>query len=120
GFCRKSVLIEVMTSRSNRQIADIRSAYEEMFMVELETDFSRRTSGYLQESTLYVLLRLLITLCDCNRDETEATDQISATQDAFKLYNARRFRFGLENCFIEILTKRNFKQLALIFDEYEK
>ncbi|KHJ76749.1 Annexin, partial [Oesophagostomum dentatum] len=64
--------------------------------------------------------RLLITLCDCNRDETEATDQINAAQDAFKLYNARRFRFGLENCFIEILTKRNFKQLALIFDEYEK
>ncbi|RCN46118.1 Annexin [Ancylostoma caninum] len=50
GFRKKWVLIEVMTSRTNKQMADIRRAYEDMFMTELEFDISRKTNGYFQGS----------------------------------------------------------------------
>ncbi|ETN80185.1 Annexin, partial [Necator americanus] len=43
-----------------------------------------------------------------------------AMQDALKLYSARQRRFGLENCFIEVLVSRDTKQLELVFEEYEK
>ncbi|EYB81916.1 hypothetical protein Y032_0371g124 [Ancylostoma ceylanicum] len=52
GLRRKSVLIEVITSRTNKQMADIRRAYGSMFKTELEFDISRKTSGYFQERSI--------------------------------------------------------------------
>ncbi|KAK6743971.1 hypothetical protein RB195_010960 [Necator americanus] len=66
------------------------------------------------------LQRLLLSLCACRRDESNTTNRQNAVKDALKLYSARQRRFGLENCFIEVLVSRNTKQLELVFEEYEK
>ncbi|VDM84611.1 unnamed protein product, partial [Strongylus vulgaris] len=101
---KESVLIEIMTSRTNQQIAQIRSVYKQLYHRELEADLIGDTSGYFQ--------RLLVSLCSGGRDESNYTDQLRANQDARKLYNAGERRLGTdESCFNQILASQNFSQL---------
>uniref|UniRef100_A0A0K0DP29 Annexin n=1 Tax=Angiostrongylus cantonensis TaxID=6313 RepID=A0A0K0DP29_ANGCA len=102
---KESILIEIMTSRTNQQIADIRQAYQQLYSRSLEADLIGDTSGCFQ--------RLLVSLCAGGRDES--------THDARKLYSAGERRLGTdESCFNAILASNNFFQLRAIFDEYQK
>ncbi|KAL6726704.1 hypothetical protein Aduo_008647 [Ancylostoma duodenale] len=110
---KESVLIEIMTSRTNQQIAEIRTVYKQLYRRELEADLIGDTSGYFQ--------RLLVSLCAGGRDESNFTDGLRANQDARKLYSAGERRLGTdESCFNQILASQNFSQLRLVFAEYEK
>ncbi|RCN38787.1 Annexin [Ancylostoma caninum] len=114
GFGTKElVLIEIMTSRTNEQIAAIRDAYKDLYGTDLEDDLIGDTSGAFQ--------RILVSLCAGGRDESNYFDHLSANQDAHALYDAGENQLGTdESCFNRILASRNFNQLRLIFDEYEK
>uniref|UniRef100_A0A7I4YFY7 Annexin n=1 Tax=Haemonchus contortus TaxID=6289 RepID=A0A7I4YFY7_HAECO len=110
---KESVLIEIMTSRTNSQIAEIRNVYQQLYRTSLESDLIGDTSGCFQ--------RLLVSLCAGGRDESNRTDPLRANQDARKLYSAGERRLGTdESCFNAILASNNFNQLRLIFDEYQK
>ncbi|KAK6743399.1 hypothetical protein RB195_010575 [Necator americanus] len=110
---KESVLIEIMTSRTNQQIAEIRQVYKQLYRRDLEADLIGDTSGCFQ--------RLLVSLCAGGRDESNYTDHLRANQDARKLYSAGERRLGTdESCFNQILASQNFNQLRLVFDEYEK
>lgn len=110
---KESILIEIMTSRTNQQIADIRQAYQQLYSRSLEADLIGDTSGCFQ--------RLLVSLCAGGRDESTHVDHLRANQDARKLYSAGERRLGTdESCFNAILASNNFFQLRAIFDEYQK
>ncbi|KHJ83291.1 Annexin [Oesophagostomum dentatum] len=72
---KESLLIEIMTSRTNQQIAEIREAYKQLYHKELEEDIAGDTSGSFQ--------RLLVSLCVGGRDESNYTDHTKANQVSF-------------------------------------
>ncbi|KAL7070329.1 hypothetical protein ACQ4LE_010275 [Meloidogyne hapla] len=110
---KEHILIEIMTTRTNAQIIQIRSAYGQLYGSDLERDMIGETSGYFK--------RMLVALCTGARDESMITDPLKASQDAKKLYRAGEARLGTdESAFIAILSAQNYNQLRLIFNEYQK
>ncbi|VDN54426.1 unnamed protein product [Dracunculus medinensis] len=110
---KESVLIEIMCSRNNAQILDLRNIYRQIFNRELEADLISETSGHFK--------RLLVSLCAAGRDESMRTDPLKANQDARALYNAGERRLGTdESAFNAILASQNYAQLRLVFQEYQK
>uniref|UniRef100_A0A0N5AX43 Annexin n=1 Tax=Syphacia muris TaxID=451379 RepID=A0A0N5AX43_9BILA len=110
---KESVLIEIMCSRTNSQINEIKQAYKHKYGNDLERDVVGDTSGYFQ--------RLLVSMCAAGRDESMRTDQLKANQDAHSLRKAGEQRLGTdETCFNAILAAQNYAQLRLVFQEYQK
>uniref|UniRef100_A0A914HP99 Annexin n=1 Tax=Globodera rostochiensis TaxID=31243 RepID=A0A914HP99_GLORO len=110
---KEHVLIEIMTTRTNSQIHEIKLAYRKKHHTDLEKDIVDDTSGYFR--------RLLISLCSGARDEQMHTDRTKAQQDAHKLWCAGEARLGTDEiAFNSILAAQNFGQLLLVFDEYQK
>ncbi|KAF7631111.1 Annexin [Meloidogyne graminicola] len=143
---KEHILIEIMTTRSNAQILQIRSAYAQLYASDLERDLIGETSGYFK--------RMLVALCTGARDESMLTDPLRANQaelpkqclayknihtifrlkienikrilffyklfflqDANKLYRAGERRLGTdESAFIAILSAQNYNQLRLKVD----
>uniref|UniRef100_A0A915N140 Annexin n=1 Tax=Meloidogyne javanica TaxID=6303 RepID=A0A915N140_MELJA len=110
---KEHILIEIMTTRTNAQIIQLRSAYAQLYCSDLERDMIGETSGYFK--------RMLVALCTGARDESMIADPLRANQDANKLYRAGEARLGTdESAFIAILSAQNYNQLRLIFNEYQK
>ncbi|KAI6214669.1 Annexin [Aphelenchoides besseyi] len=110
---RENVLIEIMTTRTNAQIQQLKHAYRQLYGKELEDHLVSETSGYFK--------RMLISMCAGGRDESGRTDQLKANQDARSLYRAGEQRLGTDEAqFNAILAAQNFVQLRLVFDEYQK
>lgn len=106
-------LIEVLCSLSNQEINDIKMCYHRLYGTILEQDLVSETSGNFK--------RMLVSLCNANRDESGRADINIARQDAQDLLNAGVLRFGTdESTFNRILCQRNFEQLKLVCQEYEK
>ncbi|KAI6225294.1 Annexin [Aphelenchoides fujianensis] len=109
---RENVLIEIMTTRTNAQIQQLKQTYRQLYGKELEDHLISETSGYFK--------RLLISMCAGGRDESGRTDQLKANQDARSLYRAGEQRLGTDEAqFNAILAAQNFHQLRLVFDEYK-
>jgi len=61
-----------MTTRTNAQIIQLRSAYAQLYCSDLERDMIGETSGYFK--------RMLVALCTGARDESMITDPLRANQ----------------------------------------
>jgi annexin A7/11 len=110
---KESVIIEIMTTRSNDEIRRIKRVYEEMYDHSLEQDLKGDTSGPFQN--------LLVSLCIGERDEHGHVDSHKANLDAHKLFHAGGQSKGIDQAvFNEILTSQNYSQLCRVFEEYEK
>uniref|UniRef100_A0AC34Q5I2 Annexin n=1 Tax=Panagrolaimus sp. JU765 TaxID=591449 RepID=A0AC34Q5I2_9BILA len=110
---KESVLIEIMTTRTNAQIQELKMTYKQLYGHDLERDLIGETSGHFK--------RLLVSLCAGGRDESNYTDPLRANQDARNLYRAGEQRLGTdESCFNAILASQNMYQLRMVFDEYQK
>jgi len=110
---KESVLIEIMCSRTNAQIAELRLVYRQMYGADLERELIGETSGHFK--------RLLISMCAGGRDESGHVDPLKANQDARALYKAGEGRLGTdESKFNAILAAQNFAQLRAVFVEYQK
>ncbi|XP_017395513.1 annexin A3 [Cebus imitator] len=93
----EDALIEILTTRTSRQMKEISQAYYTVYKKSLGDDISSETSGDFRKA--------LLTLADVRREEV--------------LYNAGENRWGTdEDKFTEILCLRSFPQLKLTFDEY--
>lgn len=110
---KENILIEIMTTRSDAQIRELKQTYKQMFGKDLESDLVGDTSGPFQ--------KLLVSLCTAGRDESGRTDPLKANQDARTLLRAGERKLGTdESTFNAILATQNYHQLRLVFDEYEK
>jgi len=110
---KENVLIEILSTRSNTQLDQLKATYKQLFGKELEKEVMDETSGPFK--------KLLVSLCCGGRDESGRTDQLKANQDGRSLYRAGEQKLGTdESEFNRILASQNFHQLHLVFDEYQK
>lgn len=79
----------------------------------MESDLRGDTAGTFK--------RVMVSLCNACRDESMVTNPQQAAADAQALLRAGELRLGTdESTFNMILCQRNYAQLQLIFQEYER
>lgn len=106
-------LIEILASRSNAEIHEINKLYKAEFKKTLEQDIKSDTSGHFE--------RLLVSLVQGNRDESQHVDLTLVKKDTQDLYNAGEGRMGTdESKFNAILCSRNRSHLKAVFEEYRQ
>ncbi|NP_001244037.1 annexin a1 [Ictalurus punctatus] len=109
----EDTLIEILASRSNKEIRDLKNAYKEEFKKELEADIKSDTSGHFRDC--------LLALCKTTRSEDKTVQADLADKDARDLYEAGEKRKGTDcSVFINILTSRSAPQLRKVFECYSK
>ena len=109
----EEALIEILTTRSNDEINNIKSRYQTLFSRVLEKDLVSETSGHFK--------RLLVSLCQGARDEGVPVDQAKAEKEAKDLHDAGEKRWGTdESRFNQVLALRSFQQLRATFDAYQR
>ncbi|XP_055712591.1 annexin B11 isoform X2 [Phlebotomus papatasi] len=109
----EDVLIEVLGSMSNYEIHTIKYAYEKIYGQSLENRLMSETSGNFK--------RLLVSLSVGGRDESGVVDSAAAQNDARELLKAGELRIGTdESTFNMVLCQRNYPQLRLVCEEYQK
>jgi len=107
----EDALIEILASRTNREILDIKQAYKDEYKKDLEEDIKDDTSGEFKAA--------LLSLCKASRTEGVVEQLIDS--DARSLYEAGEGRKGKDcSVFIEILTTRSAAHLREVFDRYSK
>ncbi|XP_064417058.1 annexin A5 [Latimeria chalumnae] len=109
----EKVLIEILASRSNREICDIIKAYKAEYDSDLEEDIVGDTGGHFQ--------RMLVVLLQANRTEDSRVLKDLVDQDAQDLFAAGEMKWGTdEDKFITILGTRSVAHLRKVFDQYMK
>uniref|UniRef100_H2ZA48 Annexin n=1 Tax=Ciona savignyi TaxID=51511 RepID=H2ZA48_CIOSA len=108
------ILIEILCSRSNEKINQIRLVYHELFDRGLADDLRDETSGDFKH------LLMAVTLGE--RDELFDVDEGQAEADAQAIFDAGENRwFGTdEDEFTKVLATRSYLQLRWIFNKYEE
>lgn len=113
GGTDEDVLIEVMCTMSNQEIREISGFFYRLFGKNLEQELRSDTSGSFK--------RLMTSLSTGSRDESMVTDINQARIDAQDLKKAGIDKWGTdESAFNRILCLRNYEQIKLIAQEYEK
>uniref|UniRef100_A0A671LTH6 Annexin n=1 Tax=Sinocyclocheilus anshuiensis TaxID=1608454 RepID=A0A671LTH6_9TELE len=108
----EACLIEILASRSNAKIREINQVFKAENKKSLEESISGDTSGHFR--------RLLVSLAQGNRDESENVDISLAKQDAQALYQAGENKLGTdESKFNAILCARSKAHLRAVFHEYQ-
>ncbi|KAM4688728.1 annexin A13 [Discoglossus pictus] len=108
----ESLLVQILCTRANKQVAAIREAYKRLFDRDLESDIKSETSGNFS--------KILVSLLQANRDEGLSINEDLAGQDAKRLYEAGESRWGTEELeFNIVLATRNYMQLRATFKAYE-
>lgn len=108
----ENVLIEILCSRNNQQIEDIKEAYKKKYENMLEEDIQNDTSGYFG--------RLMFSLVQAARSEDDEVDQDQIIEDATALIEAGEAQWGTdESRFNVIMAARSFHQLSHTFNQYE-
>lgn len=109
----EAVLIEILCTRSNQQITEIKAYYKKKFDKNLEKEVVSETSGHFK--------RLLVSLLTANRDPEGPVNAAKAAQDAKDLYEAGEKRWGTdESAFNAVMATRSYSHLRAVFDEYQK
>ncbi|XP_053267101.1 annexin A1 [Pleuronectes platessa] len=112
GFgTNEDVLVEVLATRSNEEIRELKTVYKQEYGQELEAVIEKETSGDLTEALLAML--------KANKDESSEINRRQAEEDAKILFEAGENTKGTNvSTFIEILTSRSGPQLSKTFEEY--
>uniref|UniRef100_A0A3Q3WI82 Annexin n=1 Tax=Mola mola TaxID=94237 RepID=A0A3Q3WI82_MOLML len=106
-------LIEVLASRTNKQIHDLVAAYKDVYGKDIEEDIITDTSGHFK--------KMLVVLLQGTRDESGVADADLVENDAQELYAAGEEQWGTDEAkFIMILGNRSVTHLRMVFDAYEK
>ncbi|XP_030834955.1 annexin A5 isoform X1 [Strongylocentrotus purpuratus] len=109
----EEILIEILCTRTNKEIHEINEEYKKQFRTTMEKDCIGDTSGHFK--------RLLVSMCQGNRDESSTVDMAKAQAEANALYQAGEKKWGTdESEFNRILATRNFAQLRATFKEYTR
>nr|AAH81392.1 Annexin A3a [Danio rerio] len=107
-----NILIEILSSRTNKQIKELSAAYAEETKKTLTQALKTEVSGHYGKA--------IILLAEGARDESPSVNVDKAREDAQALYQAGEKKLGTdESKFIEILCKRSFPQLRQTILEYK-
>ncbi|XP_017261744.1 annexin A2-like [Kryptolebias marmoratus] len=108
----EDTLIELLCSRSNTELMEIKSVYKELFKKDLEKDVAGDTSGNFA--------KLLLALVQTKRAEPSAiVDFEKIDSDARALYEAGVKRKGTDvNTWISIMSERSVPHLRKVFERY--
>ncbi|XP_067011216.1 annexin B10 isoform X1 [Anabrus simplex] len=108
----EETLIEILCSKSNKEIKEIVDAYERLYDRPLAEHLCSETSGDFRR-----LLTLIVTE---TRDDSFPPARDYATTMAKSLYEAGELKLGTdEEVFNRILAHESFPQLKQIFEEYK-
>lgn len=108
---RESALIEILCTRTNEEIQNIKDAYKRLYESDLVEDLDGDTSGYFG--------RLMFSLAQANRSEEEDVCEDLAQEDAEALIESGEASWGTdESRFNVILASRSYDQLLATFDKY--
>ncbi|TRY92617.1 hypothetical protein DNTS_029057 [Danionella cerebrum] len=107
-------LIEIMCSRNNEELMEIKKVYRDMFKKELEKDISGDTSGDFA--------KLLLALAQAKRDEpSSVVDYEKIDNDARTLYDTGVRRKGTDvTTWISIFTEKSVPHLQKVFEKYKR
>ncbi|KAM6953226.1 annexin A13 [Aplochiton taeniatus] len=109
----EDVLVEVICTATNADIAMFKECYFQVHERDLESDIEGDTSGDVRN--------LLMALLQGTRDESYQVDEALAEEDATSLFEAGEGCFGTdESTFSYILASRNYLQLQATFKAYEQ
>lgn len=109
----ENCLIEIMCTRTNSEIEEIKRDYKNMFQRDLEKDLISETSGHFK--------RLLVSMTTAARDESTEVNMEKVRADAAALHAAGEAKWGTdESQFNRILAARSYAHLRAVFDEYPK
>ncbi|XP_077507628.1 annexin-B12-like [Amblyomma americanum] len=104
-------LVEILCTQSNQDIRLIKDHYQRIFKKDLEKDVIGDTSGAFR--------RLLVSMCNAQRDENTPLDPVRARNDAAELHKAGVQRWGTDvSAFNRIIATQSYEQLRLVFREY--
>ncbi|XP_029009498.1 annexin A2-like [Betta splendens] len=106
-------LIEILCSRSNDELVEIKKVYKELFKKELEKDVAGDTSGNFA--------KLLLALVQTKRDDPSSiVDYDKIDTDARALYDAGVKIKGTDvPTWISIMTERSVPHLQKVFQRYK-
>ncbi|XP_035523874.1 annexin A1-like [Morone saxatilis] len=107
----EDVLVEVLATRSNQEIQEMKKVFKEEYKTDLEDVIKVETSGDFTTALLAML--------KANRAENTEVDMDLARRDAKTLFEAGENTNGVNvNAFIDILTTRSGPQLSKTFQQY--
>nr|XP_046230743.1 annexin A1-like [Scatophagus argus] len=107
----EGVLVEVLATRSNQEILEIKRVFKEEYKKDLEDVIKDETSGDFSTALLAML--------KANKDESSEVDMDLARRDAETLFEAGENTCGVNvSAFIDILTTRSGQQLSKTFQQY--
>ncbi|XP_049580054.1 annexin A2 isoform X4 [Syngnathus scovelli] len=109
----EETLIEILCSRSNAELQEIKKVYKELFKKDLDKDVAGDTSGNFA--------KLLLALVQTKRDESSSVvDYEKIDDDARKLYDAGvKIRGTDVATWISIMTERSVPHLQRVFQRYK-
>ena len=109
----EDTLTEILGSRSNYRLRDIKKLYYEKYKEKLEDRVIDETSGDYKS--------LLISILQCNRDESQNVNEGLVDQDVKDLYKAGEGRWGTdEEVFNRIFALRSSYHLRALNNSYKK
>lgn len=109
----ESSLVEILCTKTNEEMAEIVTCYENMYDRPLAEHMCSETSGHFRR-----LLTLIVTGV---RDPAKTVDPEKAKEQAEALYNAGEAKLGTdEEVFNRIMAHGSFAQLRLVFEEYKQ
>lgn len=107
----EDVLVEVLATRTNQQIREIKTVFKQEYDEELEEVIKDDTSGDFTTA--------LLALLKADKDESTEVDMALAQKDAKILFEAGENSKGSNvSDFIDILTSRSGPQLSKTFQKY--
>ncbi|CAB3986629.1 annexin A6-like [Paramuricea clavata] len=110
----EDVLVEILGSSSNAEIAEIKKAYEIEYNTPLDDDIKTSTEGEFQ--------KFLLHLSEGVRDENPNVNKNATLADTKSLLKSARTRKWAteEDEFAEIFAQRSLPQLKALLPEYKK
>lgn len=109
----EAALIEVLASRTTKQLTAAKEFYKKQYGKELEKAVATDTSGDFR--------KLLVSLITAERDLDGPVDHARAVKDAKDLFDAGEAKWGTdESTFNAILATRSYAHVRAVGDEYKK
>ena len=109
----EDTLIEIIASRSNQQLAQIKNFYQQKYKRDLETDVKKETHGTLQN--------LLITLLQGKRGTNTNPVPNRMAKIATEIYDAGEAKLGTdETVFNKYFSSLSPHELASVAQQYHK